>query len=83
MTLHPYLASAPERPRLKPSENSPAPTTTRGTLTVNDGTHVSNITLLGQYMASNFVIASDGHGGTLITDPAPSPPTLLTQPQHA
>jgi autotransporter passenger strand-loop-strand repeat protein len=40
-----------------------------GTLTVTDGTNAAHITLLGQYMAENFHIATDGHGGTLVTDP--------------
>jgi hypothetical protein len=52
-----------------------------GTLTVSDGSHVANIALLGQYLASNFVTASDGNGGTLITDPPPSQQQQqLTQP---
>lgn len=38
-----------------------------GTLTVTDGVHTANIQLLGQYMASEFVAASDGFGGTIIT----------------
>ena len=38
-----------------------------GTLTVTDGTHTASIALLGQYIASEFIAASDGHGGTLIT----------------
>lgn len=38
-----------------------------GTLTVTDGVHTVNLELLGQYIASEFVAASDGHGGTLIT----------------
>jgi predicted Rossmann-fold nucleotide-binding protein len=29
----------------------------------------SNLTLLGQYTAANFHLASDGHGGTIVTDP--------------
>lgn len=37
------------------------------TLTVTDGMHTASIQLLGQYTASEFVAASDGHGGTLIT----------------
>ena len=53
-----------------------------GTLSVADGTHAANIALLGSYMASSFAMASDGHGGTLITaatqmpssDPAVAPP---------
>jgi hypothetical protein len=40
-----------------------------GTLTVSDGLHATSLALLGQYAALSFVMASDGHGGTLITDP--------------
>jgi hypothetical protein len=41
-----------------------------GTLTVTDGVNTTNITLLGQYMASQFTMTSDGHGGTVIGDPS-------------
>jgi hypothetical protein len=51
------------------SENS---TNTGGTLTVSDGTQTAKIALLGNYMASSFVAAGDGHGGTLITEAAQS-----------
>jgi hypothetical protein len=37
-----------------------------GNLTVNDGTHMASLALLGNYMASSFVASSDGHGGTFI-----------------
>lgn len=40
-----------------------------GTLKVTDGTHTDNLTLLGQYSTANFSLASDGHGGTFVTDP--------------
>ncbi|MFZ1095889.1 MAG: hypothetical protein WAN75_42860 [Xanthobacteraceae bacterium] len=43
-----------------------------GTLSVGDGMHMANIALLGSYMASSFVAASDGHGGTLISEAAHS-----------
>jgi Ca2+-binding RTX toxin-like protein len=57
---------------------------TGGTLTASDGTHLANIALLGQYMASSFAMAADGFGGTLIHDVAPATVTpTLTQPQHA
>jgi hypothetical protein len=58
---------------------------TGGTLTVSDGTHATSLALLGQYMSSSFALASDGHGGTLVTDPSltSGQSTLLTQPQHA
>ena len=29
----------------------------------------ANLTLLGQYTAANFYLASDGFGGTVVTDP--------------
>jgi autotransporter passenger strand-loop-strand repeat protein len=45
---------------------------TSGTLTVTDGTHIANLTLLGQYTAANFSLSSDGNGGTLIKDPVGS-----------
>jgi Tryptophan-rich Synechocystis species C-terminal domain/Putative esterase len=41
---------------------------TGGVLTVSDGAHTANIALLGQYAASSFVTATDGHGGTLIAE---------------
>jgi hypothetical protein len=40
-----------------------------GTLTVTDGTHTANIALIGNYMASSFVTAADGQGGTSVTNP--------------
>jgi autotransporter passenger strand-loop-strand repeat protein len=49
---------------------------TSGTLTVTDGTHTANLTLLGQYSAHDFTLASDLNGGTIITDPQ-HPPSLV------
>ena len=43
---------------------------TGGTLTINDGTHTATLALLGQYIAGSFIAASDGHGGTLVSDEA-------------
>ena len=48
-----------------------------GVLTASDGAHFAKIALLGQYAAASFVMASDGHGGTLTTDP----PELIAQTQ--
>jgi autotransporter passenger strand-loop-strand repeat protein len=42
---------------------------TSGTLAVTSGTHTATITLLGQYVAGNFHVSTDGHGGTFVTDP--------------
>jgi hypothetical protein len=57
-----------------------APSNLSGTLTVGDGTPATtaNITLLGQYVAGNFHIQSDGAGGTLVTDPPVSAGTDQT-----
>jgi hypothetical protein len=46
-----------------------APSNTSGTLTVTDGIHSANLTLLGQYVTGNFNFTSDGAGGTIVTDP--------------
>jgi hypothetical protein len=66
-----------------------APSNTSGTLTVGNGTSATtaNITLLGHYMMSQFNIASDGAGGTLVTDPPVSAatdanPVALLHTQH-
>jgi autotransporter passenger strand-loop-strand repeat protein len=47
-----------------------APSNTSGTLTVTDGTHTANLTLLGLYSTANFSLSSDGAGGTFVKDPA-------------
>jgi hypothetical protein len=53
-----------------------------GTLSVGDGTNMANIALLGSYMASTFAAASDGHGGTLISEAAHASTQMpvVTQP---
>ncbi|MBR1201324.1 MULTISPECIES: C2 family cysteine protease [unclassified Bradyrhizobium] len=56
--------------------------TAGGSLSVSDGVHAASIALLGNYMASTFVAASDGHGGTAITVHADQVATLAP-PQHA
>ena len=48
----------------------------------SDGPHHGNPALLAQFMASSFVTAGDGHGGTPIADAPASQPPLLAQP-HA
>ena len=53
-----------------------------GSVTVSDGIHTASIALLGNYMASTFVAASDGHGGTAITVHSDQVATLAP-PQHA
>ena len=55
---------------------------TGGTLSVMDGAHIANIALLGQYMASQFAMSSDGHGRTLVTDPPSGQQQFLATP-HA
>ncbi len=44
-------------------------TTKSGTLTVSGGGHSVHLTLLGAYTTSSFKLATDGKGGTLVTDP--------------
>ena len=41
-----------------------------GTLSVTSGAQTDMIALLGNYAASSFSLASDGHGGTSILDTA-------------
>jgi hypothetical protein len=57
---------------------------TGGTLSVTDGNHGANIALLGNYIASSFATAGDGHGGTMVVAEASQNGTqsLLTNPQH-
>jgi len=43
-------------------------------LTVTGGAQVAKINLTGDYLTSTFTLSSDGHGGTVVTDP---PPQLL------
>ena len=62
------------------SENS---SDSGGILSVKDGTHIAKLALLGNYMAASFVTASDGYGGTLITEGGQTAQqSLLTHP-HA
>ncbi len=42
-----------------------------GTLSIGDGAHTASIALQGTYLASSFTLASDGHGGTLLTTDTP------------
>jgi hypothetical protein len=53
---------------------------TGGELKVSDGIHSASIALLGNYMASTFATASDGHGGTLISEAPHAQQGLLTTP---
>ncbi|HXV01264.1 MAG TPA: hypothetical protein VG166_12280 [Caulobacteraceae bacterium] len=54
-------------------------TTTSGVLRVSNGTQTAKITLLGNYLASTFTVASDGHGGVTVKDP-PLQPLLSAAP---
>lgn len=55
-------------------------TTTSGTLAVTAGTQSVDITLLGNYLASTFVTASDGTGGTLVMDTTGSSQVQVPSP---
>ena len=54
---------------------------TGGTLTVSDGRHAASIALLGNYIAGSFVLAADGHGGTLVSQ-AEQTEQKLANPPH-
>jgi hypothetical protein len=43
--------------------------TASGTLTVKEGASSVTLTLVGSYTSGNFIVTSDGSGGTLVTDP--------------
>ncbi|MGB7278838.1 MAG: calcium-binding protein [Pseudolabrys sp.] len=53
---------------------------TGGTSTASDGSHAADLALLGQFMASSFVVAGDGDGATPIADQLETQQPLLTQP---
>jgi hypothetical protein len=56
---------------------------TGGTLSLTDGAKSAKIALLGNYMASSFAVASDNHGGTMVTEASQASNQLfLTNPQH-
>ena len=50
--------------------------------TTTEGSHAAGLALLSQHMASSFVAAGDGHGGTPIAEPPSIQQPLLTHP-HA
>jgi hypothetical protein len=53
-----------------------------GTLTIKEGASSTTLTLVGSHTTSNFSATSDGHGGTLITDPpVVSGGSVTTNPQ--
>jgi hypothetical protein len=52
------------------------------TSTPSDSSHAANPALLGQFMASSFAPAGDGHGATPIADTPANQQPLLAQP-HA
>jgi hypothetical protein len=64
---------------------SPNSNNTGGTLSLMDGTLSARIALLGNYMASSFVMESDHHGGTMVLAEATQSwnQPLLANPQHA
>jgi hypothetical protein len=45
-------------------------------LTVTDGTNTANINVAGTYTLANFHFATDGSGGTLVTDPPSNTETV-------
>jgi autotransporter passenger strand-loop-strand repeat protein len=53
-----------------------------GTLTVTDGANTIRLAMLGSYVAGNFNLSTDGHGGTLVSDPPVSSGAGFATPQH-
>jgi hypothetical protein len=51
-----------------------------GTLTVTDGTNTARLVMLGNYVAANFHLANDGHGGTRVFDPPVSSGSAIAPP---
>ncbi len=67
------------------SYTSSDPGNTSGTLKITSGVLVATVSLLGSYMAANFTMESDNHGGTLVTDPpiaAADQQSLLAHPSN-
>lgn len=59
-------------------------TAAAGTLTVVDGTHTAKIALVGDYRHATFIVAADGHGGTLVTETgAAATASAAAPPRHA
>jgi len=54
-----------------------------GTATVANASPAAGAALLGQFMASSFVSAGEGHGATPIADPSASHPPQLALPHAA
>jgi hypothetical protein len=46
-----------------------------GVLTVTDGTHTARIGFAGNYKASEWTLAKDASGGTIVTDPTAAAPS--------
>jgi hypothetical protein len=57
------------------SGSGPSLAFSKGVLTVSDGTHVAKLNMIGNFTLASFHAASDGSGGTLITDPPSSLPS--------
>jgi hypothetical protein len=51
--------------------------TLSGVLTVSDGSHVATLNMIGNYVLGSFKTNTDGHGGTLLTDPPVSSGSTL------
>jgi Ca2+-binding RTX toxin-like protein len=55
----------------------------RNAAAVTDGAHAAGAAVLGQFMASSFVSAGDGHGAVPLVDPSASQPPQLALPHAA
>lgn len=59
-----------------------SPDTTGGGLIVSSAGETANLSLLGNYNASQFAVSSDGQGGTLVTLQQTSQTSLATPQTH-
>ena len=53
---------------------------TGGILTVTNGSQTAHIALAGNFTGSTFTTSSDGHGGTIVVDPAKHGPAAMAKP---
>jgi hypothetical protein len=66
-----------------PNQATLSPTATGGTLIVKDLVDTARIPLVGDFSGATFVAQSDGHGGTLVFDPAAAANAQLASLLHS
>ena len=53
-------------------------TTTSGVLTIKDGVHTANLSMIGDYTPSSFTLQNDGSGHVQFYDPSATQPAALS-----